>query len=231
MNRLLRVTRLHTVAWPSLLGLPWLIVGSSFVLNLVIFALIEDQVDGRPTTGGLGSLYVTTFIMAAAAVSQVFPYALGMSVTRRSFYVATSLLVVVQAVAFGIVLYLLKLAEEATAGWGVSMNFFAIPFADVDNAVLQILVYGVPLLFLSLLGMLAGTMHVRWGSNGVFVFILGLIVIVGLLGVLIAWQRWWDELGTWLTDQSPVSLIAGWPMLAVPLLAAGGFLAIRRATA
>jgi len=36
--------------------------------------------------------------------------------------------------------------------------------------------------------------------------------------------------GQWLVDQPVVSLVAGWPALLAVVLAAAGFLAIRRAT-
>ena len=53
---------------------------------------------------------------------------------------------------------------------------------------------------------------------------------VGLLAVLITWQRQWPAVGNWFADQSALTLFAGWPALLAVALAGAGFLIIRRAT-
>jgi len=232
MNRILDVTRLHTVAWLNQIVWPWIIMGISFVVNLLIFASIGETTtpDGN-FTGGLVSLYIICAILAAISISQVFPFALGMGVTRRTFYLATALVNVVQAVAYAIVLYGLKLIEGATGGFGIELRFFRVPFVDVHNGFLQILVFAVPFLFLNFLCVLAGVLILRWGANGLFAAGgIGLLV-VGLLAALVTWQRWWDEIGHWLTHSSQLSLLVGWPALVAAVAAVGGMVAIRRTNA
>lgn len=229
-TRILNVARLHLVAWPSVLGWPWAILASSLLINLAIFAAIGDQVPDKSVTGGLVSIYIVVMIACGQAITQTFPFAMGLSVTRKAFYAATSLLVVSQAIGFAIMLFLLKLVEDATDGWGMNLRFFGIQGVAQSNALLQILVYAVPFAVFGFVGVFSGVVFKRWGLNGVFTLGLATLLVFGGLIALITWQREWGAVGRWLVDQSTVSLIAGWPALLAALLAGAGYLAIRRAT-
>jgi hypothetical protein len=230
MNRILQVMRLQRPAWPQMAGWPWGMMAASFGIALLIFGAIHDQIDGPTTTGGLASLYGVAVGMAAVSVTQVFPYALGMSVTRREFYLAWSLLAVAQSVAYALVLSVLHAVEQATDDWGVGLRFFGPPFLDDVNPALRLLVYTASMLLATHLGILFGTVYLRWGTTGV-VASFGLAIIgFGLVAALITWTRQWNAIGRWLLDQSPTALFAGWPVLVAAAFALGGYTLIRRAT-
>jgi hypothetical protein len=232
MNRILETTRLHTIVWKQTMLWPWAIMGISFLVNILIFASIGDTGrSGGNTTGGLASIYSVVAIVGAIAINQVFPFALGMGITRRTFYLATALVMVAQAFAYAIVLYLLKLLEGATDGFGVDLRFFRVPFVDVHNGFLQILVFAVPFLAISFLAIFAATTIVRWGTNGFFAAGAAALLVVGLLAALITWQGWWLAIWHWLSDQSATSLLVGWPALIAGIAAVGGLVVIRRANA
>jgi hypothetical protein len=230
VNRLLSVIRMQLVAWPSTIGLLWGILASSFLVNLAVFAAIADNVPDGSTSGGLGSIYIASMIVAAVTVSQFFPFSMGLSVTRRMFYTAVSALQVAQALVFGVLLYLLKLIEDATSGWGVHVRFFGVPWVAQANGLLQILVYAVPFVVLGFIGTFCGVVFKRWGSNGVFTLVIAFALIVAGLVALATWLQVWPSVGHWLIHQSAVSLLAGWPLLLAIPLAGAGYLAIRRAT-
>jgi hypothetical protein len=230
MNRVLPATRIQLVIWPALVGWPWGIMASSFLINLAIFAAIGDQQPDGSQTGGLLSIYVVVMISASQSITQFFPFALGLSLTRRTFYAATTLLLVAESLLFGVLLYLCKLIEQATDGWGLSMRFFGLPFMDSDNPVSQILIYMVPFTVLGFIGIFAALVMKRWGINGLYVLGIATLFVVGLFVVLISWQRQWPAVGNWFADQSALSLFAGWPALLALVLAGVGLLTIRRAT-
>ncbi|HEX5494462.1 MAG TPA: ABC transporter permease [Mycobacteriales bacterium] len=229
-TRTLNAARLQLIPYQTNRFLPWGILGISFAINLLIYSLLgpEDRANGF--TGGLASIYVVFFAAYVRAMVQVFPFALGMGVTRRRFYTATALLAVTESVAYGVILYLLRLVEDATDGWGVSMRFFGITYLVQDNPLLQILVYAVPLGLLAFVGVFVGGVFRRWGMNGVYTLAIAVIAVLGGLAALVTWQRWWDALGGWFTDQSPLTLLAGLPAALAAALAAAAFLTIRRAT-
>jgi hypothetical protein len=235
MSRLLAVARLHTIAWKGTLAWPWLICGLSFVTNLAVFAAIADTLAERsaePITGGLASIFVVSLVMFVSAVTQVFPYALGLGVTRRLFYAATALVAAAVSVGFALGLYLLLVVENATGGWGIGLRFFGVEAASVGgNNPAQILVYAVVMLVMTFVGMFIGVVYVRWRVNGALTLTAAAVVVPGALAALVTWQGWWGAIGSWLAGQSILGLYAGWPLILVAAAAAAGLAAIRRATA
>lgn len=231
MKRVLDTARVQLAAWPSTLGLPWLIVGISFVINLAIFLTLNAPADEGPHgTGGLASLYVFVLIAYVMTMTHYFPMALGMSVTRRVFYLATCLVAITQAVVYSVVILLLGLVENATGGWWTSLQFFDLDFLHQDNVVLQLLIFAVPMLVAASLGMFFGVTFKRWGATGMYTLTVGGLVVFGGLAVLVTWSRGWAAIGAWFADQSWLSLLAGWPALLALVLAAASFLMLRRAT-
>lgn len=228
MSRVLSAARIQLVAWPTTLTWPWAILASSLLVNVLLFASIGEIPDDA-TTGGLVSIYGMTFIASMVMIGQDFPFAVGLGLTRRIFYTGLSLLLTVQSLVYGGLLYLLKLVEEGTGGWGITLRFFAIPFLVDSNPVLQILIYATPFAALGFLGTCLALVAKRWGVTGVFALILGTILTLGGLVVLVSWQGWWGAVGRWFSDQSAVGLFVGWPALIAAVLGGTGYLMIRRA--
>jgi hypothetical protein len=227
MKRIVDVARLQLAGITSLLVWPLSILALTFAINLVLFSVIGDDIEGGPVTGGLLSVYVVTFILGTMTVPQYLPYALGIGVTRREFAAATAVLIVVQAFAYGLLLTLLSVIEDRTRGWGIDMPFFAVPGIIPDWPGARFPSYAVPMMVLTLTGACLGVAYMRWQATGVFgVFTAGL-VLLGLLAILLTWRGWWGNLGRWLVDQSEVALLVGWPMLLLAALAAAGWAGLR----
>lgn len=227
MSRVVNVARIQTVAWRSALGWPWGILAIAFTANLAIFGSMGGAPDST-TTGGLMSIYVVFFISYIQSMTQVLPFAIGLSVSRRTFYVSTALLAIGQSLAYGVVLCLLRLLEDASGGWGMSLEFFGIPYLVHENPVAQVAAYSVPFLLLAFVGVFVGVLHKRWGSNGVLTLCAGVVALVGALVFLVTWQQRWPTVGRWLVDASPLAMVAGWPLLVTLALAASGYILIRR---
>ena len=148
MNRVLTAARLNLVHPLVTLGMPWLIVSLSFAINLAIWHLTPAGAQDGGFTGGVLALYITALIVYVQAVTQLLPFAIGLSLSRRTFYLGTALLAVVQAAAYGVAISALTSIEGATNGWGADMSFWAPGPLDVDDPALQVLVSGAPMLAL-----------------------------------------------------------------------------------
>jgi hypothetical protein len=223
----LRAARLQLVAWPYVLMWPWGILALSFAVNLAIWASTDDA----EWTGGLASIYAVQLVAHVQLFTRGFPFALGMSVTRRAYYLGTWLYAAVESVVFGTVLLLLRQIESATDGWGVSLAYFGLLGSrEPDSLLLRWLTYVVPFLLVASLGACLGLLMMRWGYNGVLTLLAALIVLSGLAVIVVSRQGWWGAIGDWFADQSATALLAGWPL---PLAAGFGLLGyavIRRAT-
>jgi hypothetical protein len=231
MNRILGAARMH-LAHPLLsVGVPWAIVASSFVINYAIWQVgdVAEQTPGDGSTGGLASLYITVVVIFIQAVTQLFPFALGLSLSRRDFYLGTALTAVVQSAGYGLALTGLTAIEKATDGWGVRLRFWAPGPLEVGNPALQFVVFTVPMLACAFLGMGIGVVAKRWGAPGLYALTLTTLLAVGLAAFLLTWRRAWGDLGSWLADQSVTNLAIALPAVLAVALAALAFLGLRRA--
>ncbi|RBY77581.1 hypothetical protein DQ238_14285 [Geodermatophilus sp. TF02-6] len=226
---MLAAARLHLVNPLQVLGIPWGIVALSFGVNLVIWALTD--VGSQPTggfTAGVVSLYITVTVIFALAVTQLLPFAMGISLSRRTFYLGTALVAVAQSLWYGVLLSVLTAIEDATGGWGVGLDYFAPAGLDVDNAALQIPVSGAPMLAFAFAGVGMGVIAKRWGPAGIWYGITGAIVVFGGLAILFTWRRAWDDLGRWLTEQSVPAVAVVLPVVVAGVFAVVAWVGLRR---
>lgn len=228
MTRVLRAARLHLIRPMAALGMQWLIVGLAFGINLAVWHLTPAGADDGGFTGGLLSLHITLMIGYVLSVTQLLPLAMGMSLSRRSFYLGTALVALAEALLYGTVLSLLVVVEGATNGWGAGLSFWAPGRMDVDNAAFQVLVSGTPLLAFAFIGMGIGVVAKRWGPSSVWFLTLGSMVLFGALGILVTWLDEWRTIGGWLTDQSVTTLSVGLPFALLVVVAAASFAGLRR---
>ncbi|MFC6014704.1 ABC transporter permease [Plantactinospora solaniradicis] len=229
MSRLLPVIRVQLVGWPNTLGFPWLLLTLIFGINYALF-LALGEVEDSPKTGAVLSIYIVMFIASINSITQLFPFTMALSVIRRTFYLAVSLLLLVESVVFGTALYLCSLLEDATDGWGLGLQFFGLGFLDQDNPLLQILVYTVPFIALGFLGIFIAVFYKRFGMTGMYVLVICKLLVLAALALLATWLDLWSGIGRWLGDQPTAAWLAGWPALLAALLASAGYLAIRRVT-
>ena len=135
------VARYHLVMPWLVVGLPWAIMAFSFVVNLVIFALVpvshHDVLTSHGVvqvasashnyTGGVAIVYIFFLTIGVSSIGRSLPFGLALGVSRRSFYTGTAALGVALAVADAVGLTALQAVERATDGWGVGMHFFRVP--------------------------------------------------------------------------------------------------------
>jgi len=230
MNRALAAARLQLVHPMVTLGVPWMVGALSFAINWAVWRIVDirslEGDDGL--TGGVLALYITVLIVFVQAVTQLMPFAMGISLSRRSYFLGTCLVGVGMALGFGAILAVLDAVESATGGWGVGLQFWTPPPVDVDGFLPQVAVSGAPMLALIAAGVGMGVVTKRWGPNGVWGLIIGGIVVLGGAAVLVTWMRAWTDLGRWLIDQSVMTLAVGLPLALAFVLALLAFAGIRR---
>ena len=228
MDRVLSAARLHFARPCVVLGIPWLIVLSSFALNAVIWGTTPVSETEGAGTGGLAALYVTVMVVHSQAVTQLLPFGMGVGLSRRAFYLGTALAAGVQALGYALVLTVLGAVESATGGFGLGLDFWRPAPILVDNVVLQFVVYAVPLVACAAVGAGLGIIFKRWGPAGLYALAVAAVaVIVGALG-LIGWLDAWQQVGGWFTDRSLVTFAVALPLLVTAVVGGLSFAGLRR---
>lgn len=226
MTRVLQAARMHLINPAVALGIPWLVVALSFAINLAIWHLtpVGSESDGGGT-GGVAALYITVLFMFVIAVTQLLPFAMGVSLSRRAFYLGTALVVLAESLYYGIAISVLVSIENATDGWGTGLDYWAPGILDVGNPVLQVFASGALMAAAATIGVGMGIVHQRWGQAGTWGLIIGSLIFFGGIAIVISALEAWQSVGDWLAGQSALTLTIGFPIalaVAVALLAYPG---------
>ncbi|MBW7456255.1 hypothetical protein ACFOLF_15865 [Paenibacillus sepulcri] len=225
MNRVASVVKMHSRDKWSWFIVPWLVMLSSFIVNLGISIFIEEPLK----TGGLASIYIYMFVAGIITLAQTFPFALGMSVSRTDYFLGTSAMILLSSVGSAIMLFLLGLAEGWTDDWGSDLNFFHLPYITDGPLINQLTVPLVILLFMHYLGILIAAVHKRTGKNGMFI-VSGILLVAGtVLGFLANYLNWYPAIFEWMGNQTAVDYIL-WMLPFIVVFAAASYLLLRKAT-
>jgi hypothetical protein len=228
MTRVLQAARLHLIHPLVILGIPWLVVGISFAINVAVWHLTPAGEDDGGFTGGVLALYITVLVVYVQSVTQMLPFAMGISISRRTFYLGTALVVVVQSLFYGIAIAALGTIENATGGWGAGMNYWAPGPFEVDNFFLQVLASGVPMAAFAFVGVGTGIIQKRWGQAGTWGLIIASMLFFGGLAILVTWLDAWGSLASWFSDQSVATLTIALPAAVALAAALAAYPGIRR---
>jgi len=238
-NRVLAVLRLHFVNINTTIAVPWMIMGFIFLVNLAIWALIftsvtseSDRADveqGLTWSGASFFVFVYMAVVAIQAINLTFPFAQGYSVTRRDFYLGTSIAFVLLAAFYAAGLTVLSVLEDATGGWGFGGHMFTSVYFGVGPWYTRFVLFFVLLLFFFFVGAAFAAVYVRWKANGMIVLFAAITLLVVAAGALVTLVDAWPAVGGWFDDNGVNGVIL-WSL--VPTVVAGitGYFVLRRAT-
>jgi len=172
---------------------------------------------------------VYMMVTAVQAMSATFRFALGMSVTRRDYYLGTVLYFAMLSVLYAAGLTVLGWVEQLTDGWGLGGYFFAPVGLDSQPLWLRAYAILVLLLMFFFVGATFAAVWMRWKVNGLLTTFFAIaVVLVGL-----AWWATdaglWGVVGDFFTEHSIVVLLA-WTLPFTAAAALTGFGLLRRAT-
>jgi len=237
-TRIWNAARLQfTNGWQAI-GLPWLILGVIFLANLAIWVILyastsgqdrADVSDGLQYSGATSYIFVYMLVVAIQAIARTFPFALGLSVTRRDFYLGTSVAFVIFSIIYGAGLTLLSYLEQWTGGWWVGGRMFTAVYYGSGPVWQRLFVFVAIFLFFFFVGMACATIYVRWKSTGLLVLGGVFLAIIVALVALTTWSESWGRVGQWFASSGPVGVVA-WSLVPTVLAGVVGYFILRRAT-
>ncbi|MFB2555204.1 hypothetical protein [Herbiconiux liangxiaofengii] len=240
-GRIVPVARLHVVNRLQVFIIPAAILLFILFVNLVIWWLIlravtdpadrADTLEGLQYSGASFYVFVYAIVLGAQAVAFAFPYALGMSVTRRDFWLGSALAFVGLSALYSAFITVLAMIEQATDGWGLGGRMFTVLYFGGEDApwFQRFLVFFAVFLFCFFVGAAVATIYQRWRVNGMLVFFAGLTLVLLGAVALVTLTDSWPLVGTWLADTGAVG-IAAWSLVPTLVAAVVGFLVLRRST-
>jgi hypothetical protein len=232
-DRVWRIVRLHYLSWRMTLLLPWAILVGILGVNMAIWYLVvitthADHISGTRYTGSLSYLFVYQAIVAVQLMNLSFGFALGVSSTRRDFYLGSALFFVVHAAQFTAGIVLLSYLEQWTGGWGVNGHMFQTVYLGTGPLGQRVFTVFFGLLAVLFLGSIFGSVFVRWRAYGLYAIFGILIVVVLGAAALITFTHGWPEVGAWFARNRALGVVA-WSLPVTALCGVIGYLALRRA--
>jgi hypothetical protein len=229
MSTYLNVARYHLIHRLNYLVLPWAVLAFAFGVDAVITNLTPGGHSSHRYVGGLGSIFVIVFVLGVQSVARSLPFGLALGLSRRTFYLGTTLLAVGLAAVAGTVVTIGQAVERASGGWGLKMGFFRVPYILNGSWYLTWLTCLVTLTLLFGYGMWFGLVYRRWGLFGLAAFLAGQVVVLLIGALATTWTHAWHSLGHFFTALSAAGLTGLLAALAVVLLS-GGFTTMRHLT-
>ena len=233
--RIWNVVRLHYTNRWTILGVPWMIIGFVFLVNLAIWIIIrsasggQTSLDGTQWSGSTAYIFIYSIVVAVQAMNQTFSFALGYSATRRDYYLGSVLAFGVQSALFTIAFVLLSYIEEWTGGWGLGGHFFANAYFGTGPIWQRMFTVFGAFLFCFFIGSISGAVFVRWKLNGMLV-LMGIVAVLGVGGFAVAaLTNAWSAIGAWFVASGATGVVA-WLLIPSALAAIIGFFVLRRAT-
>ena len=237
VNRLAAIVRLQfTNPWTVLI-LPWLILVAILLLNMGIWWLIFSNVsagdladahEGTQYSGAVSYAFVYMMVVAVQAINGYFPFALGYGVTRRNYYLGTSLAFVLLAVYYSVGFSIFALLEEATNGWWMGGTMFTAVYFG-DNPLQRLFIFFAILMFFFFIGSAVAAVYVRWKSFGMIVFFAALAFLLLGIGALVTVTDGWPAVGAWFEANGFFGTFA-WTLVPTSIAAVTGYFILRRAT-
>jgi hypothetical protein len=238
-SRIVAVFRLHFVNVSTTVVVPWLIMAVIFAANYVIWWIIArsvsnpadlaDAQEGFSYSGATFYIFVYMMVVAIQAINLTFAFAQGYSVTRRDFYLGTSLAFVALAAMYAAGLTLLSYLEEATGGWGVGGRMFTSIYYGNGEWYVRFLLFLAIFLFFFFVGAATATIYLRWRANGMIAFFAALLLLLVGTAALVTMTENWPAVGDWFARNGANGVIA-WTLLPTLLSAVAGYFVLRRAT-
>lgn len=227
-NTLVKVARFQLADRTGYTILPWAVVAFDFAVNLAI-AAGKTAHHGQTQTGALAAVYLFFVTVGALSIFQSLPFALALSMSRRSYYAGTALLAGALAAVYGLVLAVLQVIERVTGGWGVRLHFFRVPYIMAGPWYLTWLTSFTGLVLMFAWGMWFGLVYRRWNLIGMLAFAAAQATVV-VAGVIAASRaQAWPAIGHFFTTLTAAGVTGLLAVLAVVLLA-GGYATVRRVT-
>ncbi|MFD1706860.1 hypothetical protein ACFSCZ_08960 [Siminovitchia sediminis] len=183
---------------------PALILFLAFLVSILISLIITSN--DEIYSGSISSIFVYIFVMGILVIAQTYPFAIGMSVTRKDYFFGTLLMAVTVNIIIGALLSLFAYLESYTNGWGINLHFFHFPYVNDGHFFEQLFMYVILLTFLFFSGFLMSSYFYRFGGKGVLILAVVVLLAGSITSFLLTHLQMWQDLFLWFSSKPAVVL-------------------------
>jgi hypothetical protein len=198
MNRVNQVVKLQLINKKLWFTIPWVILGVNFLINYVIALSLNTE--ETMNTGSISSIYIYTFVAGTLTLKETFPFAIGLSIRRKDYFIGTALTVLLVNIVSSLGLGLLSAFEGATNGWGVNLHLFKIGIFNDISFLGMLGIHFSILIHAYFLGFAISSLHRRWGSIAMYTFFTASLVMGTVASYAMTHFGKWTDLGNWLAN-------------------------------
>lgn len=215
MMRLHYMDTMHSfvIFWSILIGL--------FLLSCYLTYQFSD---GAIMFSGWFAVYIYALVGGVVTVNGTLPVALGWSVTRRDYYLATLLHYLLVSFALSVMYALLYMIEVwfLTVNPDVKLRFYQVPWMDGSSVWFLLWFHFIVILAIVSCANVVGCLYYRFGRLGLFASFAVVLLLIVMLHLLRGWEalfKWLsridsvEEFTLWLIPFSFACLVAGWLFL------------------
>jgi hypothetical protein len=208
------------------LVVPWLILGCSFLVNVIIAGAVNDE---PIYTGGVASVYIYMLIMGLLTLNHTYSFALGFSMRRKDYFLGTLITALLSSSLTTIFLSLLSFMENYLNGWGVELYFFHLPYLNDGNIFIQSWVIFMILIHFYYLGFVITSVYRRFGFRGMVIFAIISLLAGSIFSAICTYFSWWSIIFTKIISYTAFQLSWGLGVLSLIYIFIA-YLLLRRAT-
>lgn len=204
MSRISSVTKMHIRDRFSWFYLPWIILLSSFAVNLIVGLLLNSN--ENMYTGGIVSIYIYILVIGMTVLSQTFPLALGLSIRRADYFWGTAAAIGIVSAFIAILLQVFAIAERLTDQWGLKLYFFNLPYLSDGSILTQLGISFIISVHCFFFGFMITCIHRRFGVKGLFAFLISLFLLSSIGVLLCTYYHWWGDVYLSIIQYSALEL-------------------------
>ncbi|TVX98275.1 hypothetical protein [Cohnella terricola] len=205
MSRVAGIVKTHLTDLWSWAMMPWLILGISFTVNVIIGASVGDKIE----TGGLSSIYVYMLVLGVGSVGQTFPFLIGFGARRKDYFLGTTATIALIGAGSVILLLILGYVERQTGYWGIELHFFNISYVTDGPLIQKFWVLFSMMLHFFFVGFAISSIYRKFGRDGLFFFFIAFGVAITFAVYLLSVFDRLRAVFDWFVDLTVLGLANG----------------------
>lgn len=223
MTNYLKMTQIYFRDRWTWVTIPSMIIGANFIVSFLVSVMLQAPL----YTGSYASVFIYAFVLGILIIPQTFPLAIGLSTTRKDYFIGTMLHSLINGTIISLLLILFEVLERVSGHWWTDLHFFYLPYLH-DGSIIEHFLLGLFLYLFSFhSGLIIASIYRRFGGKSVLASIFAAIVGLGVVTYCFHAYDWLEHIFTWIAGQTAFQLSC-WTLPITMLYTFASYLMLRK---